>query len=274
MLLAFQHARRAATFFEANGISLGKEYDAIWSQALRTDLGHTRAEFLRQHRKDAWLSVFEMMHFHRWLDKLQTEELIRDVSQNAHFPFTVENIKGTLENVLLQRRKLFEQSAWNVFQSLTKYFKGNTNHSEGWKSNDGFKVNPRLVFPWGVRYEKDWGFNLWSRQSEIDIYNDLDRVLAILDGESFDSIYTVGEALRAAIDADKHTPRKTESTYFEIQYYKKGTVHLKWRRYDLLEKFSTTVAAGRKWIRPDERPEADDEPTAAPSTALARASLF
>ena len=251
MLLAFRHARRAASWLQANGIHYGgKEYAQIWSNALSTDLGHSRAEFLRQHRKDAWLSVFDMMHFHRWLDKQQSEQLIRDVSQGAHFPFTAENIKGTLENVLLQRRKLFEQSAWNVFESLTRYYDGNTNHTEGWKSNDGFKVNAKLVFPWGVRYEKDWGFNLWySSSSAIDIYNDLDRVLAILDGLTLDDIATVGATITRAIDRDKHTPQTLSSEYFEIRYFKKGTVHLKWRRPDLLEKFNVTATAGHRWLR-------------------------
>lgn len=248
MLLAFQHARKAATFLDANSIYVGEEFRTIWAHALGSTVGHSRAEFLRQHRKDAWLSVFAMLHFHRWLDKKQTDELIRDVSQHSHFPFTVENIKGTLANVMLQQRKLFEQSAWNVFEALTKYFKGNTNHTEGWKSNHEFKVNPKLVFPYGVSYEKNWGFTSWYNSNAIDIYNDLDRVLAVLDGSKFDEIHTVGAAIANAINADKFTPRTTHSSYFEIRYFKKGTVHLKWRRYDLLEKFNLTAAAGRKWI--------------------------
>lgn len=253
MLLAFQHARKAATFLEANGIHLSghgerERYDDILKHSMSSSVGHNRAEFMRLHRKDAWLSVFAMMQFHRWLDKKQTDELIRDVSQNSHFPFTAENIKGTLENILLQRRKLFEQSAWNVFEALTKYFKGNTNHTEGWKSNDGFKVNRKLVFPYGVRYEKLFGFSLWYNSNAIDIYNDLDRVLAMLDGRSFDHIRRIGVVMDEAIRQDKHTPRTLTSTYFEIRYFKKGTVHLKWLRYDLLEKFNVTAAAGRKWI--------------------------
>ena len=163
-------------------------------------------------------------------------------------PETGENIKGTLENVLQMRRKLFEQSAWNVFEALTKYFKGNTNHTEGWKSNDGFKVNRKLVFPYGCRYEKAFGFQLWYSSSAVDIYNDLDRVLAVLDGRSFDEVLKVGAAMESAIRSDRNTARTIESTYFEIRYFKKGTVHLKWRRYDLLEKFNVTAAAGRKWI--------------------------
>ena len=254
MLLAFQHARKAATFLEANGVHISghgdrERYDDILKHSMSSSIVHNRAEFLRLHRKDAWLSVFAMMQFHRWLDKKQTDDLIRDVSQNSHFPFTVENIKGTLENVLLQRRKLFEQSAWNVFEALTKYFDGNTNHTEGWKSNDGFKVNRKLVFPYGVRYEKDWGFNTYfGSSSAIDIYNDLDRVLAVIDGRKFEDVLKVGTAIEQAIRADKHTPKTIESEYFQIRYFKKGTVHLVWKRYDLLEKFNATAANGRKWI--------------------------
>ncbi|MBX3339809.1 MAG: DUF4942 domain-containing protein, partial [Nitrospira sp.] len=33
-----------------------------------------------------------------------------------------------------------------------------------------------------------------------------------------------------------------------IRYFKKGTVHLKWKREDLLATFNTTAAAGRQWI--------------------------
>ena len=257
MLLAFQHARKAATFLDANNISTsgGSDYSAILSNAFRSTTGHSRAEFLRMHRKDAWLSVFSMMQFHKWLDKKQTDELIRDVSQDSrsHFPFTVENIKATLANIVLQRQKLFEQSAWNVFEELTKYFKGNTNHTEGWKSNDGFKVNRKLVFPLAYPDRKTSVFitvdvQLWRT---IDFYNDLDRVLAILDGRDFVHIRRIGDAIDRAIHADRNTPQTIESTYFQIRYFKKGTVHLKWKRYDLLEKFSLTAGAGRNWLRPE-----------------------
>ena len=252
MLLAFEHARKAATYLDANKIFSSQGYSDILGHALKSTLGHSRAEFLRKHRKDAWLSVFERMDFHKWLDKKQTDEMIADVSRHGDFPFTAENIKGTLENVIAQRRKLFEQSAWNVFEALTKYYNGNTNYKEGWKTNAAFKVNKKLVFPYGVHYEKKLGgFDMWYRSNEIDLYNDLDRVLAVLDGERFENALCVGEAMRKAIDRDRQTPQAIESTYFNIRYYKKGTVHLKWKRLDLLEKFCQTATRGRMWIGDD-----------------------
>ena len=251
MLLAFEHARKAATYLDANNIAVGQTYSDILGHAMSTNVSHNRAEFLRAHRRDAWLSVFQLMDFHKWLDKKQTDEMIADVSRNGHYPFTAENIKGTLENIIAQRRKLFEQSAWNVFEALTRYYKGNTNHHEGWKSNDAFKVNKKLVFPWGISYDRKFGgFNLLYGR-DIDIYNDLDRVLSVLDGVPFEQIRDVGEAISSAISHDRHTPSKTSSSYFNIRYFKKGTVHLVWKSAELLEQFALTAARGRMWIGDD-----------------------
>src|SRR6202008_1780043 len=97
-----------------------------------------RAEFIRSHRREAWMSVFELMDFRKWLDKKQTDEFIRDIERNGNVPFTKENIKGTLQNVFLQRGQLFEKSVANVFDELTRYYKGNTSHREGWKTNDNY----------------------------------------------------------------------------------------------------------------------------------------
>ena len=248
MLLAFEHARKASTYLDANKISQGQPYTDILSNALKKDLGHSRAEFLRLHRRDAWLRVFDLMDFNKWLDKKQTDAMIADVSKHGNFPFTAENIKGTLANVISQRQKLFDQSAWNVFDALTKYYKGNTNYKEGWKSNDPFTVNKKLVFPYGVRYEKYFGFSTWYTSNAINIYNDLDRVLAVIDGSSFTEIDTVGETIRKQIKEDRFMPVPLESTYFNIRYFKKGTVHLKWKSTDLLERFIQAAVRGRKWI--------------------------
>lgn len=70
----------------------------------------------------------------------------------------------------------------------------------------------------------------------------------MLDGKDFEHVRTIGRALAQAIQEDKHTPRTIHSEYFEIRFFKKGTVHLKWRRYHLLEQFTLTAAQGRRWL--------------------------
>ena len=71
---------------------------------------------------------------------------------------------------------LFEKSVANVFDELTRYFKGNTNHTEGWKTNDSYKVNQKLVFPWGCIYEKaPWNSFRLRYDRQLDIYQSFPR---------------------------------------------------------------------------------------------------
>lgn len=248
MLKAFQHLRKAALWMDANGVHVHSEdYRTIAAMGLG-NINAAHAEFARKHRRDAWMQVFQKMQFRKWLDKKQTEQFVRDIETNSNIPFTADNIKGTLENVFLQRGKLFEMSVANVFDELTRYFKGNANHEEGWKSNDNHKVNLKLVFPYGCEFCSIMkNFRLRWSGSSIDIYNDLDRVLCVLDGENFETVGTIAKTLENAFNRSKE-PGICESRYFEIRYFKKGTIHLKWKRKDLWEAFNVKAAAGKKWL--------------------------
>ena len=286
MFKAFQHIRKARAYMAANDISFSGNYDKILEMA-SGNLNTAKAAFVKQHNQDGWMQVFKQTQFHKWLDKKQSDAMLREVQtgdqrrgnteedkRDGTFlvtPFTKENIHGTLQNILASRGKLFEQSVVNVFDELTRYFNGNTNHTEGWKTNDSYKVNERLVFPYGCRYEAGSGFSTWwGSSSQIDFYNDLDRVLCVLDKKDFEECLTIARSLDLAFDALKSTRGsaytksrsalsaalylddalrgRATSQYFDIRFYKKGTVHLKWRRRDLWEAFSLKVGQGKKWI--------------------------
>lgn len=266
MFKGFNHIRKASLFMEALGAGIrgdSTQRDEDIEQILKLALGNitaARAEFATQLRRGAWMHVFAQVEFTKWLDTKQTEELLRDLEQSSTVAFTSENIKGTLNNIFLQRKKLFEQSVWNVFVALTKHFKGNTTGDvgsgdgrSGWKTNDAYKVNTKLIFPYGCRFS--WGrFDLWSTRDAGVLYTDLDRVLCMLDGQRLEETTTVVSAMETAFSSSE--PGTCESTYFHIRYFKKGTVHLKWKRADLMNRFNITAAAGRNWIGADTQQEA------------------
>lgn len=254
MLKAFRHLRKAAVYLGASGISAGRRdaYERIAGVALRSATD-ARAEFVRRHRRDAWHGVFERLEFHRWLDKKQREAFLRDVERNGDIPFTKDNIKGTLRNVFLQRNRLFERSVANVFDELTSYFPGNTSHTEGWQSNDSYKVNRKVVFPWGCEFDPRFGFSRRYSSGAIDVYNDLDRVLCVLAGEDFEACRTVARALDEAFrawNAQGDAPPGTRATsrFFSVRFFKKGTVHLVFRDEALWRQFNLTASAGKMWI--------------------------
>lgn len=250
---AFRHIRKAAVYLGGNDLRIDDYRDTI--AAACRDFGHARAEFLRKHRKDAWKAALSRTEFHKWLDKLQREELERDIERNGNIPFTAANIYGTLENIFMQRNRLFEKSVSNVFDSLRRYHADNIHHTEGWKTNSSYKVNPKVIFPWGCSFDGKFcrNFRLYHSSGMIDVYNDLDRVLCVLGGRSFDSCYTIGRALEGAFRALGHNVgsgfyNQCQSEFFDIRFFKKGTVHLVWRDALLREAFNKTAAAGRAEI--------------------------
>ncbi len=286
MIKAFAHLRKAALYMQANKIEAGgysEDYKKIAGLAFG-NVNSARAEMVKKHRHDAWMRVFERMEFRKWLDKKQTDEFVRDIERSADVPFTKENIKGTLRNVWGQRNELFHKSVANVFDELTRYYNGNTTGagggtegSTGWKTNDGYKVNMRLVFPYGLRYEGKykamgpWGVH-YGR--DMDVYSDLDRIMCVLDGEPFENCNTIGTALGEAFDHLNHPGRRSatryfsdtktnsaemalkqqaRSDYFDIRFFKKGTVHITFRDAALWEKFNTAAAKGKNWIGWDSR---------------------
>lgn len=264
-----EHLRKARLYMNQNkiqdyrsGENRDSDFKTIAGMALDNS-NSSRTEFLRRHRLLAWTSVFTQMEFNRWLDSKQQDRFMKDVERDATIPFTAENIKGTLENVFLSRNKLFDESVANVFDELCSNAVENASGperpaclkdrrgAEGWKTNDSYKVNERLIFPYGCNYDKDFNsFRVRWGDNADRIYSDLDRILSVLDARPFGQCATVGRALQIAFDRKHHSvsSQVTESQYFEIRFFKKGTVHLKWKRLDLLESFNKHAAAGKRWI--------------------------
>jgi hypothetical protein len=252
MIQAFQHLRKAQTYMAANGVSI-YEMDKILSMAM-SNMNNARAEFMIQHRNKAWHEVFNKMDFDKWLDKKQRQQFIRDINTNGNIPFTKENIKGTLRNVFEQRQMLFEKSVANVFDELTRYYPENSNYKEGWKSNSNFKVNQKLVFPYGCTFDSKFTEKFSLRyDGAVDVYKDLDRILCNLTGIDFEKCLTIYEALDIKFKELGYRVKgkfdnKCESRFFFITFYKKGTVHLTFKEKEHWELFNKTAAKGKAWL--------------------------
>ncbi len=260
-----ENIRKAKFYLDQNKISDSRgssreDFATILELAL-SNVHTCRAEFLRRHRRLAWTSVFSQMEFHRWLDSKQQERFMRDVERDSTIPFTAANIRDTLDNVFMSRKRLFDESVANVFDDLCGHavengsgpiaperLRSRCDRGEGWKTNDSYKVNEKLIFPYGV----EMGLSGCLRQrgygsgTAAVVCSDLDRILCVLDGQPFDKCHTVGRAVDNARPGEL-----VESDYFEIRGYKKGTLHLKWKRLDLWALFNQTAAAGKKWLGED-----------------------
>jgi hypothetical protein len=130
-------------------------------------------------------------------------------------------------------------------------------------------VNKKIIFPYGCSFEKKWGFRSLYGYGMIDIYNDLDRVVCMLDGQDFAKCYTIGQALEHAFEHHKYGRQSTlnyaESRYFTIRFYKKGTVHCVFKSDALWQEFNVTASRGKRWLGSNTQSEPEPDKPAPPA---------
>lgn len=255
MIESFKHIRKAQQYMSGNNISMiyeKKDIGDIMSMALN-NVNAAKAEWCRKHRNIAWKEVFTQTEFDNLLDKKQKQQFLADVEKHSNIPFTKENIKGTLQNLYANRNEIFKKSVANMFDTLTKFYPGNTDYKEGWKSNKNYKVNKKIVFPYGCSFDGWWSHRYYGT---MDIYTDLDKILSVISGKrnTNSHIKTVDAALREQFEKLNHkqTDEKfCESEFFHIKFYKKGTVHLTFKDDFLLEQFNILASEGKNELYHD-----------------------
>jgi len=92
---------------------------------------------------------------------------------------------------------------------------------------------------WSGQWQLDWDI-----KRQLD---DIDKVMNYFDGMSE---YTrMSEAIEKAFVNNQS--RKIKSTYFEVTFYKKGTVHFRFLNKDILRRFNVTACKCKNMLPED-----------------------
>lgn len=63
------------------------------------------------------------------------------------YAVTEDNIRKFCDGIMANAHSFLSDSVLEAFDAFTKYYPENREHVEGWKSNDSWKVNRRIVMP-------------------------------------------------------------------------------------------------------------------------------
>ena len=220
----------------------------------KTNSSHTESvkemlnEYIDSLRESAWTDIINLTEFREHMTAKVKEGFESKIETVKKLEFTEENIKLFLQNLINSRGEIINNCVLEVFDNLTKYHEDNRAHIEGWKSNDYFFINKRVVLPFVV--ELDWnghGVKLrWGRRK--DELADMDKALAFIAGKKKPEISIID-----ALNGDSLLGRKIDSTFFDIRVYKKGTAHFYFKDLNLLEKLNLFVGQQRGWLPKEEK---------------------
>jgi predicted RNA methylase len=201
-------------------------------------------------KTSAWSQVFSLGKFENLMSKSVKSGFEEMQRQNSNLAFSEENIFQLFQTIWSSRDNILQQCVLDAFDVMTKHHHENREAIQGWKTNDAWRVNRKVILDWFVDKEDSkypWGYARlnYTRYNEL---NDIDRALASLEGKKLEdiaSIHNIFHGNKIGFGTIAY------SEYFEIKAYKKGSLHLYFRDKDLWERFNIAAAEGKNWLPDD-----------------------
>lgn len=209
-------------------------------------------------RTGAWNYVFDKSKIRNVLTSSVRDDFNKHSKQYGPMQFTIANIENMFSMLVLNSGKIMHDCVVEIFDKMCSYDEKNKVHWEGWKTNSAYKVNRKVIMPWMIQY--DFGRFKFHYSRDYNRLRDIDMVMCLLSGikiEDLDdkansSVESTETTLYKAFDLANSTGENyCVGTFFNMRFFKKGTLHLEFRDPDLWMKFNIAAAAGKKWLPAD-----------------------
>ena len=211
---------------------------------------------LKTMKKNYWLKVMELPEVKKRLTSQKKDEFLTELDKYLEMDFSEVNIRQLIINLAKLYPEMIQDAILNLFESLTKYaliddrwddnqYKGNILHFNAWKTNNGYKVNQKVIMPF---YCKDYSGNMEVNYQQEDFLNDLD-IVARYFSEHAQTGPTMYEICRDAVKEGKN--RKINTGLFYIDIFKKGTIHIKWKCPKMLRRFNIEACKMKNFLPMD-----------------------
>ena len=190
----------------------------------------------------AWHSIIERSDIERYFTAKMRKDLDAFMAGQGRLDFNRANVLALFETIFLSRASIADAAVQDVFDRMCSF--DPANRVEGWKTNSGHKVNEKVILPYFITYDGGFRMNYHREYSALD---DIDKALCHVTGRAFSAIDTVQATLKVAFQA-KPESNQARSTFFDIKFFKKGTLHMKFRDRAVWEAFNVAAARGKGWL--------------------------
>lgn len=215
-------------------------------------------EYLYSLRYKYWHQLLHNPSFIKNLTSNLREEYYSMISEFAHKDFSLKNIYDVKMDIISRTAKGIEDKIVSMFEQLSyknsMEAAGNVHYFNGWKSNSAFKINQKVVIPYCQSWDgifKKFDFWYYGYGSNVfKILDDLEKCLAFLQISDSEYIYDIDLNNQLKVYQEKQVTKKMQFKYFDVDVYKKGTMHIKFRDLELLKRFNIYGCQHKGWLPP------------------------
>lgn len=209
-------------------------------------------EYIRLVRAKYWKALFSNKEFIGKLTSNLVEKYQKMVEQMADYDFTPFNIQQVALEMNAEMGKGVEDTIVEMFDQMTAKHSWypecsqNIHYFNGWATNQSHKIGKKVILPMNLysSYRSDGVFDLNKAESVI---SDIEKVFDYLDGNMTADVDLYG-VLKLAHSQGK--TRNIDCKFFTVDMFKKGTLHIKFKRQDLVDRFNIYCCGKKGWLPP------------------------
>lgn len=220
-------------------------YGEIGSQRLdfNTELGKIRDAY--------WNKILNTSKFRKVLTEASYRKLIAKISELSSLEITVENVYTMLLSLCQNRTDMLTETLEGLFDDITKShmasFSTNTHYYNGWKTNDAFKLNKKVIIPKPYSLFDTYYSVRTFEKLRFDVKEKINDVLKVL---SLVSATPTGEW--ETLDYNHF-----ENNIIRVKVFQKGTIHIWFKDLVALDRLNFIVGQAKNWLPTDDEIKAD-----------------
>ena len=199
-----------------------------------------------QWRQQAWRILVDRMELKRVCSVAKANEIEKQLEDAKTLPeITEQNMVAMIEGAASNISGFLEEAAVEVFEALRPWRDSDVNGH--YKTNEVFQIGERVC----LEHYCELGYS--GGKFRLSYYTDrtqrircIDNIMHMLDGKG--PVPTHAGPLVDALNGPENMGR-VETEYFEAKCYKKGSLHLRFKRLDLLARLNAIGANGAPQLR-------------------------
>ena len=211
-----------------------------------------------------WKVVLQHLDVKKYMSSKVSKNFDAFVKQHSEMAFTKENVARFFQTLMNNRVNIWETAIADVFDKLTEnYYDFNRDYNTGWKTNDRYKINRKVILPNGVKYDSTYidAYYLKTDGAKFIIpwdgyhkYSDIDKVLDYISGTETAYWRSIEGSLKnyferlGKVKTGQKYDNVVDSQYFTLKFHKSGTLHMTFKDKKLWDEFNMRACAEKDWL--------------------------
>lgn len=212
---------------------------------------HDLGEELDRLRRGYWQLILDTEEFKELLTNEAIQKLNRQLSAAEAMEINYTNIRTLLMALGANRQDILIDSVVSIFKKITKYhmnkYSTNIHYYNGWKTNNAYKINKKIVIPIKGAFESYWDFKEDYSRINMDVRNwidDIVKAFQLIDPTVPNEFTTISK-------------QEFENDLLRFKMFLNGNIHVWFKDLRLLAKLNYICGMHFNWVPGEEEQKAD-----------------